>query len=46
MRQLADGLALTEVAHRGEAMDVDTPDDLAHARRLSVHNPYPSPADR
>lgn len=45
MRQLAEGVVVTEVPHRGEAMDVDTPDDLARARRLSVPVVVLSPDD-
>lgn len=33
MRRLADGTSVVEVDHRGEATDVDTPDELARARR-------------
>ncbi len=33
MRRLADGTRVVEVDHRGEATDVDTPDELARARR-------------
>lgn len=45
MRQLAEGVVVNEVRHRGEAMDVDTPDDLARARRLTASAAFLSPDD-
>lgn len=38
MRSLAGGLRVTEVGHRGEATDVDTPDELDRARRRAARH--------
>lgn len=39
MRRLAEGVLVTEVDHRGEATDVDTPDELDQARRRAGDGP-------
>ncbi|MEO5742957.1 MAG: molybdenum cofactor guanylyltransferase [Terracoccus sp.] len=39
MRGLAEGMLVTEVDHRGEATDVDTPDELDLARRRAGDAP-------
>ena len=39
MRRLAEGTVVTEVDHRGEATDVDTPDELDKARRRAGEAP-------
>lgn len=38
MRRLAEGTVVTEVDHRGEAIDVDTPDELDRARRRAARD--------